>query len=70
MTSGQFEDIPTSGVSTHMPLARHDSALENRAYVRKVSTHMPLARHDVSNGFMNEPESVSTHMPLARHDEW
>ena len=39
-----FHAIP--GVSTHMPLARHDSQtlLENR-YI-KVSTHMPLARHD------------------------
>ena len=34
-------------VSTHMPLARHDSGIPKGTYDIKVSTHMPLARHDV-----------------------
>ena len=35
------------GVSTHMPLARHDSGIPKGTYDIKVSTHMPLARHDL-----------------------
>ena len=34
------------GVSTHMPLARHDYVAPSVALQIKVSTHMPLARHD------------------------
>ena len=33
-------------VSTHMPLARHDSHPPGSFICRTVSTHMPLARHD------------------------
>ena len=44
---------PLIGVSTHMPLARHD---EYRAFKRDtvcVSTHMPLARHDAGKSIFN-----------------
>ena len=34
------------GVSTHMPLARHDQTLHSISHLDTVSTHMPLARHD------------------------
>ena len=34
-------------VSTHMPLARHDTGyILCRDRIHSVSTHMPLARHD------------------------
>ena len=33
-------------VSTHMPLARHDTLDPFDTYQKRVSTHMPLARHD------------------------
>ena len=36
------------GVSTHMPLARHDKVADHNALPGTVSTHMPLARHDTS----------------------
>ena len=56
-------------VSTHMPLARHDTACKPIAEQQGVSTHMPLARHDADT--IREEITVlevSTHMPLARHD--
>ena len=34
------------GVSTHMPLARHDGINLTTCHNDGVSTHMPLARHD------------------------
>ena len=33
-------------ISTHMPLARHDSGLSKMFPTTSISTHMPLARHD------------------------
>ena len=57
------------GVSTHMPLARHDGKLNvNNKALMEVSTHMPLARHDVAKLNLLHGLAVSTHMPLARHD--
>ena len=45
--AGSFVII-SAGVSTHMPLARHDAGRPAcRGGARLVSTHMPLARHDV-----------------------
>ena len=61
-----FHAIP--GVSTHMPLARHDvTNYYNDPYLT-VSTHMPLARHDPLHKRTIGLPGVSTHMPLARHD--
>ena len=55
-------------VSTHMPLARHDSILNVDPSASLVSTHMPLARHDNVFKLFSDAWFVSTHMPLARHD--
>ena len=55
-------------VSTHMPLARHDSHPPGSFICRTVSTHMPLARHDFPFSVAQPRFTVSTHMPLARHD--
>ena len=46
MTAGIlfFDNINT--VSTHMPLARHDTRFGLNNANTDVSTHMPLARHD------------------------
>ena len=58
-----------SGVSTHMPLARHDTDPAPSPHPYQVSTHMPLARHDaVAFTLTGQDANVSTHMPLARHD--
>ena len=47
---GMTQDSPPRAhmhsVSTHMPLARHDSAVYGEVQNKLVSTHMPLARHD------------------------
>ncbi len=56
-------------VSTHMPLARHDSDVVISTTLPGVSTHMPLARHDPRYGLFGSDSLVSTHMPLARHDD-
>ena len=42
-------DFRHQGVSTHMPLARHDSKLFGVYQDDVVSTHMPLARHDAGS---------------------
>ncbi len=57
-----------SKVSTHMPLARHDTNTLKMNIKNHVSTHMPLARHDPLHRFGWFITNVSTHMPLARHD--
>ena len=36
-------------ISTHMPLARHDSGEVITSMSPTISTHMPLARHDLSS---------------------
>ena len=46
MTEGSREERTVKGVSTHMPLARHDRYADNVISESQVSTHMPLARHD------------------------
>ena len=57
-------------VSTHMPLARHDSHKLPLNAITAVSTHMPLARHDFLGLAIGLCQiGVSTHMPLARHDD-
>ena len=56
------------GVSTHMPLARHDCVNFVIIFLPPVSTHMPLARHDRKRRYKAMTLKVSTHMPLARHD--
>ena len=57
------------GVSTHMPLARHDIITPFiKIFPTFVSTHMPLARHDQMLPLPSAFHPVSTHMPLARHD--
>ena len=45
-------------VSTHMPLARHDSLNIINGYTRAVSTHMPLARHDENGVEVTEKEET------------
>ena len=37
-----------SGISTHMPLARHDGDQSDTSDPIPISTHMPLARHDIA----------------------
>ena len=46
MTFPFFRFNLLTGVSTHMPLARHDINVNNVFHINAVSTHMPLARHD------------------------
>ena len=46
MTFLLLKNIKYSEVSTHMPLARHDSNVSITSVEHIVSTHMPLARHD------------------------
>ena len=48
MTSYYVFHGSTSGISTHMPLARHDmyDHIGTNGEI-KISTHMPLARHDL-----------------------
>ena len=58
----------TDFISTHMPLARHDSHPVQRTDSLVISTHMPLARHDGNNHLLYGTLEISTHMPLARHD--
>ena len=48
MTSDLKENDEDAGVSTHMPLARHDYSADALTVDEYVSTHMPLARHDVT----------------------
>ena len=68
MTPVRYVWLHISQVSTHMPLARHDSIPICSAYSSAVSTHMPLARHDCGSQWTANYTTVSTHMPLARHD--
>ena len=68
MTVDGYAMFVYDGVSTHMPLARHDDKFNGTVEQWKVSTHMPLARHDGVRPVMYCHINVSTHMPLARHD--
>ena len=40
-------------ISTHMPLARHDSHAQYTDWDDRISTHMPLARHDSQERYLN-----------------
>ena len=44
------EQLADVTISTHMPLARHDTSSRLRLIVSIISTHMPLARHDAVIG--------------------
>ena len=46
MTLTHINEALSYGVSTHMPLARHDLKQYTDTRFTEVSTHMPLARHD------------------------
>ena len=47
MTFLGFQILDALVVSTHMPLARHDSLWTTWKKCFSVSTHMPLARHGI-----------------------
>ena len=68
MTNALAEHDSSLQVSTHMPLARHDTLCHRAEQGIYVSTHMPLARHDFKGKVAARAYDVSTHMPLARHD--
>ena len=48
MTLACFSHKRHYWISTHMPLARHDSTRPRYIAQPSISTHMPLARHDCS----------------------
>ena len=69
MTDSSITYPATVGISTHMPLARHDVNQVIKQVQKTISTHMPLARHDCFGYTGNRGRAISTHMPLARHDQ-
>ena len=56
------------GVSTHMPLARHDSTFMNTFFTYEFLLTCLLRGMTICLRQSVNSITVSTHMPLARHD--